>query len=125
MEKSKPKEYHGNSSVPLTFASKLFDEFIPKINFTRNDMVLDIGCGPGSVTTKVIYQKLPHFKKIIGMDYSEEMINFAKEAYKEHLPKLEFEVGDIEADPEAFSNYFEYFDHITSISLWQWLKNQP
>ena len=56
---------------------------------SKKNTLLDVGCGNGFATS--IYAKIS--SKTIGMDYSKNMINSAKKAYRNR--KLDFEVGDV------------------------------
>jgi len=56
---------------------------------STKDTLLDVGCGNGFTTSG--YAKM--CSKTVGMDYSKNMIDFAKKAYKSK--KLDFEAGDV------------------------------
>ncbi|MUP44666.1 class I SAM-dependent methyltransferase [Gramella sp. BOM4] len=67
--------------------SSFLDIFIK--NLDRNDTrILEIGCGPGNLT-KYLLKKLPQLK-ITGIDFSENMINLARE----NNPQADFLVMD-------------------------------
>ena len=52
-----------------------------KISLSKNNLIVDLGCGPGNITEK-LSQKWPKVP-ILGVDGSQEMINAAK--YKKNL----------------------------------------
>lgn len=59
--------------------------------------VLDVGCGTGCTTIKVLKPFLPeNFQELVGLDSCSEMIEFSKRNYKED--KMEFLVQDITKD---------------------------
>ena len=73
-------------------------QFVDEINSSDNiSTILDVGCGPGNYCDLL-------FKKgfrVIGVDYSEEMIKVAKEKY----PSITFEVGsgyDLKFENKSF-----------------------
>ncbi|KAF5299213.1 hypothetical protein FQA39_LY02386 [Lamprigera yunnana] len=74
--------------------------------------VLDVGCGPGNITHDVLYPLLPKtINKLVGIDISQKMINFAKENYANS--KIKFLEMDIVANPIP-KNFEEHFDCIFS-----------
>jgi len=87
-----------------------------KTYLKKSDIVLDVGCGNGYSTAKFA----AHCKKIIGLDYSVEMINRAKRE-NSNKSNISFVVGDV-----LNSNFPEnYFDVVISerclinISTWE------
>ncbi|EGG05340.1 uncharacterized protein MELLADRAFT_64121 [Melampsora larici-populina 98AG31] len=67
-------------------------ETIMKYHQGEKEVALDLGCGTGIVTTDLL--RLGEFKKVIGIDPSEPMIDYAKESRKDL--GLEFRVGRAE-----------------------------
>ena len=65
--------------------------------------VLDAGCGPGKVTS-ILYQMVQPRGKVLGVDYSEERIRYAKKHYGNH-PDVEFCVHDLRQPLEAIGPY--------------------
>jgi ubiquinone/menaquinone biosynthesis C-methylase UbiE len=59
------------------------------------DDVLDVGCSNGHATVIQLYN-IPNIR-IVGLDYSEQMIKQAKQAYQHN--NLKFEVGNIKKLP--------------------------
>ncbi|MDD5489924.1 MAG: class I SAM-dependent methyltransferase [Candidatus Moranbacteria bacterium] len=75
------------------------DKFISSLK--ENDLVLDVGCGAGTKSKYLIGKKI----RVIGIDFSEEMIKIAKK----EVPAGRFEVldlDDIESLPELFDGIF-------------------
>ena len=54
--------------------------------------VLDAGCGPGKVTS-ILYEMLQPGGSIVGIDYSEERIRYAKQHYGQK-PGIDFKISD-------------------------------
>ncbi len=61
--------------------------------------VLDAGCGPG-FTTSIIHEMIQPGGEIVGIDYSEERINYAKEKYGRNQG-IEFQVHDLRGSLEG------------------------
>lgn len=72
--------------------------------------VADLGCGPGN-STSVLKSVFPN-ARLIGIDYSSNMIEKASQTY----PDIEFRLGDIQ-------NFNEKHDLIFSNACLQWIPN--
>lgn len=89
---------------------------LKKYAFEGNEKVLDVGCGTGNITT-LIADKVPA-GKVIGIDFSDNMINFAKQVHSS-VSNLLFEqksVTDIA--------YADKFNLITSFNTLHWVKEK-
>ncbi|MDR3646291.1 MAG: methyltransferase domain-containing protein [Candidatus Babeliales bacterium] len=84
--------------------------------FKGNENVLDIGCGVGSISA-VIAQKYVPNGTVLGIDLSQDMINFAQKKY--NLKNLKFE--NMNASDICYINEF---DLITSFYCIHWIKDQ-
>src|SRR5579863_4959 len=63
-------------------------------HLSRGDRLLDVGCGPGTITMDLAELVAPG--EVIGLDRSPEVIDRAREAAKMRgLSNLSFEVGDV------------------------------
>lgn len=58
-----------------------------------NEVVMDVGCGPGNTSCKCIISIFPNVRRIIGVDSLDSMINLAN-VLNPH-PKIEYWVADI------------------------------
>ncbi|KAF5305575.1 hypothetical protein FQA39_LY01666 [Lamprigera yunnana] len=89
-------------------------------NIYEKKTLLDIGSGPGNFTCTL----LPLFKglieKAIGIDISNEMVDFANANYGNSI--LSFEVLDIRHNVP--SKYLNCFDYVFSFWTLHWIKDQ-
>jgi trans-aconitate methyltransferase len=93
------------------YAKSLALEIIDQIAWSGKETVLDIGTGDG-LNSSLIASKVP-LGKVLGVDPSHEMIDFAKAHYpQERYPTLSFVIGgalDFRTE--------ERFDIITSFTV--------
>ncbi|MBI3190737.1 class I SAM-dependent methyltransferase [archaeon] len=86
-------------------------------NIKKTDKVLDIGCGSGVVTRKIVKQI---GCKTTGIDISEACINYAtRKSRKEHLKNTDFHVGSIDNIPSPD----KHFDVIIASHIIEHVKN--
>ena len=94
-----------------------FKEILKEVKFSKNEIILDVGCGNGLQT--VLLGK--RCKKIIGIDVSEEAITYARRFSLMWMGKrnnCEFRRAKID---DGFAD--EYFDKIFSICVIQLIPN--
>jgi len=85
----------------------------------RNDRVLDVGCGSGSMA-RLLARSFPQ-AEVVGVDLREQYLDFAKaRASAEEIHNLTFRCGDVFALPFADAS----FDVVWTKYLLQWL-NEP
>ncbi|KAJ1519495.1 hypothetical protein ONE63_004780 [Megalurothrips usitatus] len=99
-------------------ASRALEEFLPRMTWGSDEMVLDVGCGPGDVTAEVLLPKLPSdVSHVVGLDLSASMVRHAADRYRSHK-KLTFAQSDISAayntaaldvPGRAFSKLFSFY----------------
>jgi len=65
--------------------------------------VLDVGCGPGK-TTAVLHEMIQPGGSIVGVDYSEERVSFAKEHYGEKNG-IDFCIHDLRKPVNGFGQF--------------------
>jgi len=101
------KAYDNNA---VEFTSRFMDLSLYKKSFENyaeflhdDDTVLDLGCGPGNVSSFLLNSN-PSLK-ITGIDLSEKMIELAKQ----NVPKADFIIDDIRNIQNRFT---KKFDHI-------------
>lgn len=93
------------------FVSAYGEDVITLLDPKNNEKILDLGCGTGDLTHKISSMG----SKVLGVDYSDHMIDQAKMKY----PQIQFQVKDI-----LNLNYDKLFDAIFSNAVLHWIK-QP
>lgn len=113
--------YEKNNTLQKRDALQCLQEYENKIKWKNLDAIIDIGCGDGGVTTDVLKRFIPsNYKKVIGVDISQKMVQFAN---KHHGDKRTvFRVMDIENIlPKDLK---ECFDHAFSFYTLHWVRDQ-
>jgi len=96
--------------------TKVLSKYINSMSWKTGDRVLDLGCGPGRMTTQVLMPRLPEdFGLLVGADKSANMIQYASETYTH--PKLRFTQFDLAKDigntsqlrPSDYDKIFSFF----------------
>lgn len=120
-----PELYHSSNQIQRRQARETLLK-CPFINNWHTGSLLDVGCGSGDVTMEIITKVLPeNFERLVGVDLSDEMVQFARE-HCAH-PCISFEQFDIglELEKQKLRN-IEPFDHITSFNCLHWVtRGQP
>lgn len=75
-----------------------FDVMIDLAGF-EDCVILDAGCGQGDFAARLLERNVP-FSKYIGVDAMPQMIEAAE---RRAMPRCEFAVGDVLADPSVLS----------------------
>ncbi|MGI0021784.1 MAG: class I SAM-dependent methyltransferase [Nitrososphaeraceae archaeon] len=105
--------YVRNSLLQNSLAKKILSNYRLK----RSAHILDVGCGDGRITAE-----LAHYAnkgKVIGLDASVSMIEFASHNFPKHkFPNLSFQHGKAED-----VNFCQQFDLIVSFSCFQWFRD--
>jgi len=79
--------------------------------------VLDVGCGPGTLTIEMARRALPG--RVVGLDVNPEMLASAKQTSPPGaLPNLTFLAGDIRD-----GGWEEEFDIVTAARVLQWIPH--
>lgn len=88
--------YSEHRSMQVHDTGLFLSSTVQKMDWTRpeDDVVMDIGCGPGSSTKKLLLPSFPNVKKLIGIDVLPDMIEFAKK--NNASEKIEYYVANIE-----------------------------
>ncbi|KAF5290683.1 hypothetical protein FQR65_LT01973 [Abscondita terminalis] len=113
--------------LPIHLRDEFIEDLLQEMNKNvrqsdSKNKALDIGCGPGNVTHDI----LPHYfkykmDKIIGIDKSKPMIQYATETYKSK--NIIFKELDI-MDEFKLKEFQGYFDHVFSLWCLQWVSDQ-
>ncbi|XP_023240868.1 uncharacterized protein LOC111639268 [Centruroides sculpturatus] len=109
------EKYYPNFYVELI--AKTLECHLPLMQWSNEDILLDIGCGSGKVTKQILLPKCPKIKKIVATDAVAKAIDFAKIKYPHD--KIEYknqnimeriDVQDEKKYDKIFSSYaFHYF----------------
>lgn len=118
--------YKRSNGLQRRDAKQTIEEFSHIIQWRSDgsDSLLDIGCGSGDVTIDFLLPILPDkFQRLVGVDLSDQMVEFAREQYPH--PRILFEKFDlgIDLEKQQFRNV-DPFDHITSFYCLHWVQNQ-
>jgi arsenite methyltransferase len=87
---------------------------IEKIQLTRTDNVLDVGCGSGWLSRRLA-KKVPE-GRVVGMDISDEMIRVARRNSQE-FDNVMFVTGEVEEIPWE-GNFFSHAISVESSYYW-------
>lgn len=87
-----PSDYATSSTGQSTWARELLSH----VSLKGDEVILDVGCGNGQITAE-LSRCVPQ-GRVIGIDASPEMIEFARKAFPQrHFPNLEFLTRDGQA----------------------------
>ncbi|GBN76151.1 hypothetical protein AVEN_211368-1 [Araneus ventricosus] len=87
----------------------------------KEELVMDVGCGPGHVTFQFILPPFPDVEKFVAVDYSSSMIETARSNY--FHPKIEYHVANFE-EKSDLKRWNGQVTKLVSIHCFNWLKNQ-
>ena len=104
-------DYAIGSYIQATVA----DNYLSRLNINPSDRVLDIGCGDGSYTRKVL-AKVPT-GSVLGLDASENMLHLARKVTSDY-PNFSVQKGDV-----LNLDYSSLFDYIVSFWCLQWISD--
>lgn len=104
-------DYAIGSFIQATVA----DHYLSQIDIKPTDRVLDIGCGNGAYTRKIL-DKVPS-GSVLGIDASENMLKLAAEVSKEYA-NFTLEKSDVHT-----MNYSNQFDYLVSFWCLQWTSD--
>ncbi len=101
------------------FLRSSYDKILESMKLTRNDAVLDVGCGTGELL-RLIAEK-NKYKRLVGIDVSEKMIRIAKKKL-EGFKNVEILYGhahNIEFKDNEFSKIVStnVIHHMASVNL--------
>lgn len=102
-----PNLYDNKHNFVAEYGKELL-EYIPN---KKNQKILDLGCGTGSLTNELFNKS----SNVIGIDGSLNMIEEAKSTY----PNIEFYVMDA-----CNIEWKNYFDVVFSNAVFHWIKDQ-
>uniref|UniRef100_A0A1B6H741 phosphoethanolamine N-methyltransferase n=1 Tax=Homalodisca liturata TaxID=320908 RepID=A0A1B6H741_9HEMI len=113
--------YSVNNEVQKRDANMILSEFVPQFTWSQDEIVLDIGCGPGDVSTEVLLQYMQKDISLVGVDLSSNMIEYANEKFAND--KIRFKTLDI-ATKDIKKHFPEkYFSKIFSCHCLHWIQD--
>ncbi|KAI5636149.1 methyltransferase domain-containing protein [Phthorimaea operculella] len=115
----KPELYGKNNSVPAKDSLECLNKF--KSMWRKKCRVLDLGCGDGGITSRVLRPFLPPgFGLLVGADIGPEMVAFANATHGDQRCKfIELDMtGDVPDELVAS------FDHVFSSYAIHWVHEQ-
>ncbi|XP_047513720.1 juvenile hormone acid O-methyltransferase-like [Pieris napi] len=114
------KLYNKSNALQKTNTLKCLEEYKNIINWKIDSTILDIGCGDGSLSSKIFKEIIPTCKTMTGCDISEDMIRFANEHYASE--SVDFTTLNIEGElPDQLR---ERFHHAISFFALNWCRRQ-
>ncbi|MFA5059069.1 MAG: class I SAM-dependent methyltransferase [Candidatus Omnitrophota bacterium] len=107
-----------DSGRPVTVESKIIiDDICSKLPVTKNDVVLDVGCGTGVVTIPLS----EHCKFIHALDAAQKVIEAAKERCRlEKINNIEYHLGSALQLPFEDNS----FHHVLMYAVIHYLENE-
>ncbi|XP_049874655.1 juvenile hormone acid O-methyltransferase-like [Pectinophora gossypiella] len=120
MSMHNPALYQKFISFQKRDAWNMLKNFGSKMKWKNNASVIDLGSGDGFVTSILKEHLPPDFKRVIGVDISKEMVEFANEKYGDE--RTSFTIMDIGGKvPEGLEGGF---DHAFSSYAIQFIPDQ-
>jgi trans-aconitate 2-methyltransferase len=113
MTEWKPSEYARISGLQHAMA----EEVLSLLDLRGSERVLDIGCGNGK-TTSEIAARVPA-GSVTGVDFSADMVAFARANYEATHSNLKFEVADARR-----LRFESQFDLVVSFNALHWIPEQ-
>ncbi|XP_067133205.1 juvenile hormone acid O-methyltransferase-like [Centruroides vittatus] len=80
------------------YVESAIDSHLSAMEWSDQDVILDIGCGPGRTTKSILLPKCPKLKKIVAVDLMPNYIEYARKTYFDE--KIEFKIQDIIQRPD-------------------------
>nr|SIW59357.1 Juvenile hormone acid O-methyltransferase isoform A [Blattella germanica]SIW59358.1 Juvenile hormone acid O-methyltransferase isoform B [Blattella germanica]SIW59359.1 Juvenile hormone acid O-methyltransferase isoform C [Blattella germanica] len=110
-----PHLYNSAHGLQQKDVEQVLSDYLDKMNWKPGSRIMDIGCGPGYITSKMLMPRLPQdFETLLAVDLSHDMIQYAKNTYIH--PKLNFMQLDIETEninndlcSPGFDKIFSFF----------------
>lgn len=104
-------DYAVGSFIQATVASEHLNQLMMK----PNDKVLDVGCGNGEFSKKIL-DKVPK-GSVLGIDASENMLQLAREISRSY-PNFSIQQADV-----LSMSFVDEFDYVVSFWCLQWSKD--
>ncbi|XP_054286595.1 juvenile hormone acid O-methyltransferase-like [Macrosteles quadrilineatus] len=114
--------YLSYNAVQKRDAEMILGEFSSRLSWSENEDVLDIGCGPGDVSTEVLLPHLPKNATLVGVDLSPNMVEYANEKYAND--RISFKTLDIATKDIKKQLPEKHFSKIFSCHCLHWVQDQ-
>lgn len=105
-----PEDYENYyPNLYVQHIAKTLDCHLPMMDWSDEDIVLDIGCGSGKVTKQILFPRCPKIKKIVAIDVMPKAIDFARNKY--YHDKIEYKIQNImeRIEPQDEKKYDKMF----------------
>ncbi|KAB0790688.1 hypothetical protein PPYR_14868 [Photinus pyralis] len=114
------ERYIKNIALAQMDGKYFIDKITKLITWKEGCRILDVGCGPGNVTSDFLLPTLPKSANIIAIDKAAQFIRYAKEHYAKS-PQVDFVQMDIVfPDPKLYQT----FDHAISLYCFHFVTEQ-
>nr|UJH41148.1 juvenile hormone acid methyltransferase-3 [Pardosa pseudoannulata] len=115
--------YSGHHKMQRHDTALFLESVVQKMDWSsqEQDVVMDIGCGPGKSSREMFLSTFPKVRKVIGVDVLEDMIEFAKKNNSHE--KMEYHVANIE-DRDSILKWSKQISKVISIYCFNWLTSQ-
>ncbi|KAG8262252.1 juvenile hormone acid O-methyltransferase-like [Homalodisca vitripennis] len=127
MQKGEIYEEFNEKSAKYRELSNILTENEHLLTWTDGERIVDVGCGPGDVTTHVIKPWLPaDYSLLLGLDISPKMTQHGLTHHADD--RVTFDTLDIGSDISHFMLNDEYskgFDKIISFYVMNWVRDLP
>ncbi|XP_025410677.1 juvenile hormone acid O-methyltransferase-like [Sipha flava] len=115
-------DYISNNYYQQKEANDVIRKFVEKMTWKTDEVVLDLGCGPGDVSSNILYPLIKNkIKQLVCADKLHKFIEYAKISYENS--HINFKILDIENANEC-SLYAHTFDKIFSFLCFHWVWNK-
>ncbi|XP_015910904.1 juvenile hormone acid O-methyltransferase [Parasteatoda tepidariorum] len=116
-----PALYIKSNPFQVRDATQILGIFKKQISSDETDIILDIGCGPGDVTTGILKPVIGRFELLLGVDRSKSMVQYARQHCEDE--DVLFEELDIAGDVTDFRDDWGTFTKIFSFYCLHWIKD--
>uniref|UniRef100_T1IRK8 Methyltransferase domain-containing protein n=1 Tax=Strigamia maritima TaxID=126957 RepID=T1IRK8_STRMM len=114
--------YANSNAFQKRDTSMVLSEFMPLMNWSNDDEILDVGAGSGDVTRNLLWPGCVKFDRIVGIDRSQKMVNYAREHFENE--RLSFEQMDIADAVQPINVFPRGFTKIFSFFCLHWIQKQ-
>lgn len=119
-----PQLYVQHNKAQRHSVQQLLDEYIHLVRWKpdADDSVMEVGCGPGDITTEILLPKLPKsLRELVATDLSPQMIQYARNHHQH--PLVSYDILDISTKTLP-GMYHGRFDHVFSFYCLHWVQDQ-